>query len=64
MTVIVDQDTGGGASPRVVVTPEVVDQRDEQDTVMLQQPPPAQRGETVGQVAGWWPGPTIQLDES
>ena len=60
MTVIVGQDAGGGAGQRVVAAPEVVDHRDEQDTVMLQQLPPAKPGEAARR----WPGPTIQLDES
>lgn len=63
MTMIVDQDTCVGASQRVVVAPEVFDQRGEEDTVM-QQPPPAQRGETVRRQAVRCPGPTVQLDES
>jgi ferredoxin len=52
MTVIVDQDAGGGAGQCVVVAPEVFNQRDEEDTVMLQQPPPARRGERSVR----WPG--------
>ncbi len=64
MTVIVGQDACGGAGQCVVVAPEVVDQRDEEDTVMLQQSPPAERGETVRPPARRWPGPAIQLDES
>ncbi|MGA9693990.1 MAG: hypothetical protein WBR33_21610 [Pseudonocardiaceae bacterium] len=48
----------------MVVAPEVANQRDEEDPVMLQQSPPAERGETVRPPARRWPGPAIQLDES
>jgi ferredoxin len=65
MTVIVGQDTCAGAGQSVVVAPELVDQRDEEDTVMLQQQLlPAKRGERVREVARRWRGPTIRLDES
>ena len=64
MTVIVGHDAGGGAGGRVVPAPEVFDHRDEQDSVMPRQLPPATRGETVRPAAWRWPGPTIQLDQS
>jgi ferredoxin len=64
MRIIVGQDRCGGAGKCVVPAPEVFDQRGEEDTVMLQQLPPAKRAETVRQAAHRWPGPTIQLAES
>jgi hypothetical protein len=60
MTVIVGRDTGGEVGQRVMPTPEVVDPRDKQDTVLPQQRPPA----TPGEAARRWPGPTIQRDQS
>jgi hypothetical protein len=63
MTAIVGQETWWRQSVRSGRTGGF-NQRDKEDTVMLlQQRPPAKRGETVRQVARRWPGPTIQLAE-
>jgi ferredoxin len=65
MAVIVDQDRCVGAGQCVLCAPEVVDQRDEEDTVMpLRQRPPGRLGDTVRQAARLCPGLVTQLDES
>jgi ferredoxin len=64
VTVIVDQDTCGGVSKCVVVAREVFNQRDGEDTVMLQQRRPRNGARRSASRPRRWPGPTIQLDES
>ncbi|HSZ29623.1 MAG TPA: ferredoxin [Pseudonocardiaceae bacterium] len=65
MTVIIDQDRRVGAGQCVLSAPEVFDQREEEDTVVLpRQRPRARLGDTVHQAARRCPGLAIQLDES
>lgn len=65
MKVAVDQDKCIGAGQCVLLAPDVFDQRDEDETVLLlHENPPAELHDDVRQAAQACPALAIEVDES